>query len=100
MDETVATIIFHLPDGYQADGKRETDLEIPLNITANELIQALNEAYGLHLDQRNAREYLLKSERPIALLRGDTTLSEFGIRNGSVIYTSADVKEAQDDAEA
>ena len=54
----------------------------------------------MHLDQRNAREYLLKSERPIALLRGDTTLSEFGIRNGSVIYTSADVKEAQDDAEA
>lgn len=99
MDETVATIIFHLPAGRQDGGKEEVDLEVPLNITANELIQALNKAYDLRLDQRNAREYLLKSERPIALLRGDTTLSEFGIRNGSVIYPHGDVKETRDDAE-
>ncbi|MBQ6986305.1 MAG: EsaB/YukD family protein [Oscillibacter sp.] len=94
MDETFATIIFQLPDG-----KQEVDLDIPLHITANELIRALNEAYALHLDQRNAREYLLKSERPIALLRGDTTLSDFGIRNGSVIYARGEAKEAQNDAE-
>ena len=62
------------------------DLEIPLHISANELVSALNEAYELGIDTSNAKNCYLKAENPIALLRGDKTLSEFGVRNGTVVY--------------
>ncbi len=65
-----------------------SDLEIPLYITANELVIALNSAYHLGIDIANIKNCYLKSENPIALLRGNKVLSEFGIRNGSIInYT-------------
>ena len=64
------------------------DLEIPLYITANDLVVALNNAYGLDIDASNIKNCYLKSERPIVFLKGDKTLAEFGIRNGSIIsYT-------------
>ena len=62
------------------------DIEIPLYITANELVVALNEAYDLKIDTSNVKNCYLKAEKPIALLRGNKTLSEFGVRNGTVIY--------------
>ena len=60
------------------------DFEIPLDISANELCDALfqkyyPERYG------NMKKYYLRSERPIALLRGEKTLREYGLRDGSVI---------------
>ena len=61
------------------------DLEIPLYITANELVTALNTAYDLGIDVTDIKNCYLKAERPIALLKGNKTLAEFGIRNGSVI---------------
>lgn len=64
------------------------DLEIPLFITANELVLALNTAYDLGIDTSNVQNCYLKSERPIALIKGNKTLSELGLRNGSIInYT-------------
>ena len=64
------------------------DLEIPLDISANELVFALNMAYDLGIDTSNIKDSYLKAENPIALLKGNKTLSEFGLRNGSVInYT-------------
>lgn len=68
--------------------KRNTvkDIEIPLHITANELVVALNEAYDLKIDTSNVKNCYLKAEKPIALLRGNKTLAEFGVRNGTVIY--------------
>ena len=64
------------------------DLEIPLYISANELVFALNMAYDLGIDTSNIKDCYLKAENPIALLKGNKTLSEFGLRNGSVInYT-------------
>ena len=64
------------------------DLEIPLDISANELVFALNMAYDLGIDTANIKDCYLKAENPIALLKGNKTLSEFGLRNGSVInYT-------------
>lgn len=64
------------------------DLEIPLDISANELVLALNMAYNLGIDTSNIKDCYLKAENPIALLKGNKTLSEFGLRNGSVInYT-------------
>lgn len=65
-----------------------TDLEIPLDISANELVVALNAAYELNIDTSDIKNCYLKDENPIALLRGDKTLAEFGLRNGSIInYT-------------
>lgn len=64
------------------------DLEIPLDITANELVVALNTAYELEIDTTDIKNCYLKAENPITLLRGNKTLSEFGLRNGSIInYT-------------
>ena len=63
----------------------ETDLEIPLDISAHDLVMALNEAYNLEMDICDMRCCYLKAENPLALLKGSRTLREFGIRNGSVI---------------
>lgn len=64
------------------------DLEVPLSITANELVTALNTAYELNIDITDMKNCYLKAEKPIILLRGNKTLGEFGLRNGSVInYT-------------
>lgn len=62
------------------------DIEVPLDITANDLVVALNSAYHLGIDTTNVKNCYLKAENPIALLRGNKTLAEFGIRNGSVIH--------------
>ena len=61
------------------------DLEIPLDISANELVFALNTAYELGIEITNIKDCYLKSENPIALLKGNKSLAEFGLRNGSII---------------
>lgn len=63
----------------------EVDLEIPLDISANDLVNALNSAYELGIDTNNVKNCYLKAENPIALLKGNRQLSEFGVRNGTVI---------------
>ena len=54
-------------------------------ITANEVVNALSSAYSLDIDSSDIKNCYLKAENPIALLKGNKTLAEFGIRNGSVI---------------
>lgn len=61
------------------------DIEIPLDITATELVIGLNTAYDLGIDTSNIKNCYLKAENPIALLRGNKTLAQYGIHNGSVI---------------
>lgn len=61
------------------------DMEIPLDISANELVMALNSVYDLGIDTSDIKNCYLKSENPIALLKGNKTLADFGIRNGSII---------------
>lgn len=80
MNRDIAIVVFNIV-------KREfsIDLEIPLNITANELVVALNAAFDLGIDTGNIKNCYLKAENPIALLRGNKTMSEYGIRNGSII---------------
>ena len=63
------------------------DLEVPLDISANELVVALTNAYQLNIDTEDIKQCYLRCERPIALLRGDSTLREFGIRNGTIIHS-------------
>lgn len=61
------------------------ELEIPLDITANDLIVSLNEIYELGIDVEDIINYYLISENPIALIRGNKTLEQFGVRNGTTI---------------
>lgn len=60
------------------------DIEVPLDISASELCEAIFSTY-LPEKGTDAQKYYLKSERPVALLRGEKTLREYGIRDGSVI---------------
>ena len=78
--ENKAIIIFRM---YKRNV--EVDLEIPLDITANELVNALNTAYELGIDTSNVKNCYLKAENPIALLKGNRLLTEYGVRNGTVI---------------
>ena len=80
MERDRAIIIFH-----RTKKDISVDLDIPLYITACDLITALNEACHLGIDLSDPRECYLAAENPIALLQGEKTLKEYGIRNGSVI---------------
>lgn len=83
MDKDTAIVIFNIKKRNMT-----VDLEIPLNISANELVIALNTAYELGIDTSDIKNCYLKAENPIALLKGDKSLAEFGLRNGSEInYT-------------
>lgn len=80
LKEKQAIIIFKLA------ARREIyDVEVPLQITANELFHALNEAYALGADESNLTSCYLQAMNPIALLKGDKTLEEYGLRNASVV---------------
>ena len=61
------------------------DIEIPLDISANELVVALNTAYELGIDTSDIKRCYLKSENPIALIKGVKTLRQLGIHDGSFI---------------
>lgn len=65
--------------------KQNIELEIPVNITANDLIIALNEAFDLKMDVDNIFGCYLIAENPIAFLHGNKELTEYGIRNGTKI---------------
>lgn len=83
MDENSAVVVLHL---HRQNKKH--DIEVPLDITANELIMALNTAYQLGINFEGGERPYLKTENPIAFLQGDTLLREYRIRNGTVInYT-------------
>lgn len=68
-----------------SNNKQNVELEIPINITANDLIIALNEAFDLKMDVDNIFGCYLIAENPIAFLHGNKELSEYGIRNGTKI---------------
>ena len=76
-----AIVVFNIVSGDFFE-----DIDVPLDITANDLIKALNKAYALDIDTSDIKNCYLKAEYPIALLRGSRTLAEFGIRSGSRIF--------------
>ena len=61
------------------------DLEVPVDITANELIYGLNKGYALGINMNDSTHCFLRSENPIALIRGEDTLESLGLHNGSTI---------------
>ena len=75
-----AVIIMHIPDSRLTE-----DLEVPLHITANELIEAVAQIYSLTIDGE-VTDYYLKAERPTRLVRGAKTLRELGLRDGTEMW--------------
>lgn len=65
--------------------KIEKDVEVPLDITANELLLGLNSAYDLGIDTEDIKRCYLKMENPIALLHGNKLLREYGMHDCSII---------------
>lgn len=64
---------------------RMIDIEVPLDISVNELIYGLNAGLKLGIDISDVAECYLCTDEPRALLRGDKPLEDFGLRNGTVI---------------
>ena len=82
MDANRITAVLYLHKKNQ-----KVDVDVPLDITANELIQALNTAFRLGIDMNDpVRRPHLKAENPIALLTGGKLLSEYRLRNGTIIH--------------
>ncbi len=73
---TSAMMIVHMKNG------KKTDIEVPLDITANQLIDALHE--GLH--QTQERPSALRTDNPIAYVTGDQPLYEFGFHHGTEVF--------------
>lgn len=65
---------------------QKRDLQIPLQMTADHLVDALNKAYSLNIPMDDESQRYLQSENPIAFLKGDVELQSLGIRDGSVIF--------------
>lgn len=78
-NKAVVTLVDH-------KNNKKTDLELDLEISALELFNGLNEAFQWGIDASDIENSYLAMENPIALLRGNKTLGEFGVRNGSVIH--------------
>lgn len=62
------------------------DLEVPLDISAHDLVIALNSVYSLGINEADIKNCYLKAEKPIVLLRGSRTLEDLGVRNGTEIF--------------
>lgn len=65
--------------------KEVYDIEVPLDISGNDLVIALNQAFKLGIDVNNILDCYLNMESPIALIRGNKLLRDYGMRNGSMI---------------
>lgn len=61
------------------------DIEVPLDITANELVIGLNAAYDLGINTDDIRSCYIKMEDPIALMHGNKLLKDYGMHDCSVI---------------
>lgn len=61
------------------------DLEVPLHITANELLYGLNQGLHLGLNLEDSTQCYLCTENPIALLKGNTELADFNLHDGTRI---------------
>ena len=81
MDENRITAVLHW-HSRQAS----VDIDVPLDISANELIIALNEAFKMEMNTADLSKCHLKAENPIALLRGNKLLRDYGLRNGTIIH--------------
>lgn len=80
MEEKII-LIFHRGDTGEA-----FDIEVPVQMTANEFVLAVNSGLSLGIDTKDISKCCLKATNPIALLRGNRTLGQYGLRNGTDIW--------------
>lgn len=81
MEETAVVVFENENTGLSVD------IEVPLHISANDLIMALNDVYTLDIEPDDIFNCYLVAENPIAFLRGNKTLQEFGVHNATrIIY--------------
>ena len=66
-------------------GNNSKDIEVPLNITCDELIHALNYGIGLGIDERDTRSYSIASTNPRIYVGGSATIEEIGLLDGSIL---------------
>ena len=66
-------------------GNNSKDIEVPLNITCEELIHALNYGIGLGIDERDTRSYSIRSSNPPVYVGGTMTIEEIGLLDGSTL---------------
>ena len=79
MNDT-ATIIF-----MNHSNGASLDIEVPLDISAQDLFVALNKGLRLGIDETNRHNCFLKAEKPTAFLSGSASLKQMGVRNGTII---------------
>ena len=63
------------------------DLEVPDEISADELVAALQIAYRLQGSTPDRSSAFMRMEYPIGLIKGKHSLRELGMRNGSIVYS-------------
>lgn len=72
-DEKVTVILFFKSQN------RKIDIEIPVDITFEELSKGLSAAFGIEPPDH------ISVENPVVLLKGNRNLRRFNIRNGSML---------------
>lgn len=75
-------VVLHLESG------EEIDLDIPSDITVEDFLEGLKYGFGWAIETEEIRRAHLRSENPVALLKGDHTLEEYQLRDGSILYFS------------
>lgn len=79
MEETAIIEFINMEKQYRRE------LEIPLDVSANDIVTAIGEVFQLSLPKDNENRGYLIAENPIAFLHGTRTLREYGIHNGSFL---------------
>lgn len=64
----------------------DLDYEVPLDITANDLIIALSNIFSIPIKKEHIFNYYIRSDSPKALLIGENRLRDYGIRDGSKMW--------------
>lgn len=72
-------------DFYDLRNNKRFDLEVPLSITAMDFYNGVQQIVNATNSREKMSNGYLKSENPIALLKGNKTLEEFGLHDGSTI---------------
>ena len=69
------------------DGE-EIDLDLPCEMTVEELLEGLNEKLDWKMKAEEIERAYLRSENPVAFLKGNHSLEEYPLRDGSTLFFS------------
>lgn len=82
------TIVMILRQHHATGSFEDCDIEVPVHITANDLVIALNTGFRLGIDTENVLDAYLRTENPIALIKGEKTITELGLYDGTIIHVT------------